>query len=44
MIKEPLDELLDAIDNQIKLAINESEKLNRRKVGGLFPQNFFPYC
>jgi hypothetical protein len=32
MIEEPLDELLAAIDDQIKLAINEAEKLNKRKV------------
>jgi len=37
MIEEPLDELLDAIDDQITLAISESEKLNGRKVGGRLP-------
>jgi len=37
MIEEPLDELLDAIDEQITLAISESEKLNGRKVDGHFP-------
>lgn len=36
MIEEPLDELLDAIDDQITLAISETEKLNGRKVGGIF--------
>lgn len=36
MIEEPLDELLDAIDDQITLAIIEAEKLNGRKVGGIF--------
>ena len=37
MIEKPLDELLDAIDEQITLAISESEKLNGRKVDGHFP-------
>lgn len=36
MIEEPLDELLDAIDEQISMAISEAEKLNGRKVDGLF--------
>lgn len=36
MIEEPLDELLDAIDEQISMAISEAEKLNGRKVDRLF--------